>query len=244
MIRGVLYWIAGLLLTFVMAIAVFLVFPFLKQGSGLPHRISKVWAKTAFGFLCGVKLDVTGLDRIEPGRNYIIVSNHRSYTDIFTASWSIPLDFRWLAKSSLFRIPVLGLAMRFCGYIPVDRERSVSAIKSLDRTKKTLLAGKSVWIFPEGTRTPETALGRFKRGAFVLAKDTGVPLLPVVLVNTDRVFTGPLMIRPQRVKVLVFPPVYYSDFAEKEKAGERETIKKLSDHIRGIIQAGYDFHAT
>jgi len=244
MIRGLLYWIAGLLLTLVLSIVVFLLFPFLKKGSGLPHRISRVWARIAFGFLCGVKLAVTGLERIEPGCNYIIVSNHRSYTDIFTASWSIPLDFRWLAKSSLFRIPLLGLAMRLCGYIPVERERSVSALKSLDKTKDTLLKGKSVWIFPEGTRTPEKELGKFKRGAFILAKDTGIPLLPVVLANTDRVFLRPLVIRPRLVRVLVLPPVYYSDFSKSGTGGERETIQKLSAHIRGIIQTGYDSHAS
>jgi 1-acyl-sn-glycerol-3-phosphate acyltransferase len=244
MMRGVLYWIAGLLLTLVLAIVVFILFPFLKKGSDLPHRISRVWAKIAFGFFCGVKLEVSGLERIERDCNYIIVSNHRSYTDIFTASWSMPLDFRWLAKSSLFRIPVIGYAMRVCGYIPIERERSFSASKSLDRTKKVLQTGKSVWIFPEGTRTPKQKLGNFKRGAFVLAKDTGIPLLPVVFVNTDRVFLRPAVIRPQRVRVLVFPPVYYSDFVKKGKGDCRKTIQMISAHVRGIIQTGYDSHAS
>ena len=193
MIRGLLYWIAGLLLTLILAIFVFVCYPFLKKGSGLPHRVSRIWARIAFGFLCGVTLAVDGLEEIDSDRNYIIVSNHRSYTDIFTAAWSIPLDFRWLAKSSLFRIPVLGLAMKACGYIPVERKKSVSALKSLAETKKALLTGKSVWIFPEGTRTPETRLGNFKRGAFILAKETGIPLLPVVLVGTDRVFLKPIV---------------------------------------------------
>ncbi|MBN2325183.1 MAG: 1-acyl-sn-glycerol-3-phosphate acyltransferase [Spirochaetes bacterium] len=244
MIRGVLYWIAGSLITLMLAIFVFILFPFLKKGSGLPHKVSRVWAKTVFGFLCGVKLDIRGLERIEREQNYIIVSNHRSYTDIFTASWSIPLDFRWLAKSSLFRIPVIGFAMRVCGYIPIERERSVSASKSLDRTKKVLQTGKSVWIFPEGTRTPKPELGIFKRGAFVLAKDTGIPLLPVVFVNTDRVFLKPAVIRPQRVGVFVLPPVSYGDFVKKGRGDERKTIRMLSDHIRRIIQTGYDSHAT
>jgi 1-acyl-sn-glycerol-3-phosphate acyltransferase len=243
MIRGILYWIFGLILTLVLVVFVFIISPFLKPGSGIPHGVSRVWSRIAFEFLCGVKLEITGEDNIERGKNYIIVSNHRSYTDIFTASWAIPLDFRWLAKRSLFRIPLLGYAMKICGYIPIERERSVSASRSLDRTKEALLKGKSVWIFPEGTRTPEVRLGRFKRGAFVLAKETGVPVLPVVLVNTDKIFLRPIVIRPDRVLVNVYPPVSYTEF-EAVGRSDREAMNMLMESIRDIIQTGYDSHAS
>ena len=243
MMRGILYWFFGLLLTFFLIVFIFILFPFIGMESGFPHRVSRVWSRIAFGFFCGVRLDVLGAENIDPNRNYIIVSNHRSYTDIFTASWSVPLDFRWLAKSSLFRIPLLGFAMRICGYIPVERERSISAMRSLDLTKKELLSGKSVWIFPEGTRTPGVKLGKFKRGAFLLAKETGVPVLPIVLVNTDKIFTHPLVIRPNIVRVIVCAPVFYGEF-EGEKKGEREAMSGFSESVRDIIQTGYDFHAT
>jgi 1-acyl-sn-glycerol-3-phosphate acyltransferase len=243
MIRGILYWIFGLLLTFVLLVFVFILFPFIGMDSGLPHRVSRVWSRIAFGFLCGARLEVLGAENLDRNRNYIIVSNHRSYTDIFTASWSIPLDFRWLAKSSLFRIPLLGFAMRICGYIPIERERAISAMRSLDLTKQALLRGKSVWIFPEGTRTPRAKLGKFKRGAFLLAKEAGVPVLPVILVNTDKIFTHPLVIRPNTVRVIVCAPVFFSEF-EGENKDERKTMSDFMESVRDTIQTGYDSHAS
>jgi len=243
MIRGILYWIFGLLLTFVLLVFVFILFPFIGTDSGLPHRVSRVWSRIAFGFLCGARLEVLGADNLDRNRNYIIVSNHRSYTDIFTASWSIPLDFRWLAKSSLFRIPLLGVAMRICGYIPVERERAISAMRSLDLTKQALLRGKSVWIFTEGTRTPRAKLGKFKRGAFLLAKETGFPVLPVVLVNTDKIFYRPLVIRPNTVRVIVCAPVFYSEF-EGDRKDERAAMTGFMESVRDTIQTGYDSHAS
>jgi 1-acyl-sn-glycerol-3-phosphate acyltransferase len=243
MIRGILYWIFGLILTFILILFVFIIFPFIRQDSKIPHRVSRVWSKAAFGFLCGVRLEIEGKANIDLSSNYIIVSNHRSYTDIFTATWAVPLDFLWLAKRSLFRIPLLGLAMKVCGYIPIERERSISASRSLDLTQAALLKGKSVWIFPEGTRTPKEQLGRFKRGAFVLAKETGIPILPVVLVNTDKIFLRPLVIRPNLVKVIVYPSVSYSEFKDR-RTTDRDAMNRLIEKIRDTIQTGYDSNVS
>ena len=248
MIRGLVYWTVGLVMTFLLTITVFICYPFIGKDSEFSHNVSRIWSRIALGLLCGVKLEVKGAKNIEPDKNYIIVSNHRSYTDIFTASWAVPLQFRWLAKSSLFRMPFLGPAMRICGYIPIERERSISASKSLDVTKKVLLKGRSVWIFPEGTRTPKTVLGRFKRGAFLLAMETGLPILPVVMVNTDKIFRTPLRIKPNRVTVIIFKPVYYSDFkaslSPPHGTSDKQALNEFSESIRKTIQTGYDSHAT
>jgi 1-acyl-sn-glycerol-3-phosphate acyltransferase len=246
MIRGIIYWIVGLVITFLFMITVFICYPFIGKDSDFSHNVSKLWSRIAFGFLCGVKLEVKGAENIDTDKNYIIVSNHRSHTDIFTASWAVPLQFRWLAKSSLFKIPLFGTAMRVCGYIPIEREHSISASKSLESTKQVLLKGRSVWIFPEGTRTPGEVLGRFKRGAFYLAKETGFPILPVVMVNTDKIFRTPVSIKPNRVTVVIYKPVLYSDIKASisQEAGARQAINKLAEDIRTIIQTGYDSHAS
>ena len=246
MIRGIVYWIIGLIITFLLTITAFIAYPFIGKDSDFSHNISKIWSRIALGLLCGVKLEVRGAENIDPDKNYIIVSNHRSYTDIFAASWAVPLQFRWLAKSSLFRIPFLGPAMRICGYIPIEREHSISASKSLEVTKKVLLKGRSVWIFPEGTRTPRAVLGRFKRGAFLLAMETGIPILPVVLVNTDKIFRTPLIIKPNSVIVIIFEPVYYKAFKASLSQGtsDKQVLNKLTESISKIIQTGYDSHVS
>jgi 1-acyl-sn-glycerol-3-phosphate acyltransferase len=191
----------------------------------------------------GTDIQLIGSEKIDPDGNYIIVSNHRSYTDILVSSAAIPLQFRWLAKRSLFKIPVIGGAMRIAGYISIEREKFLSASRSLDRVKEVLEDGKSVWIFPEGTRTPEAELRRFKRGAFMLAKESEVPLLPVVLVNTDKIFSRPFIIKPTSVKVIVLDPVYYREF-RKNSIDERSAMEKMMYHMRQIIQSIYNSYAT
>jgi 1-acyl-sn-glycerol-3-phosphate acyltransferase len=239
MIRGIIYWIMASIVTFVWTFAALAVYPFVPRRQNFMHHNVHWWARFLLRFFCGVRIELNGLEQIDRSRAYIVVSNHRSYTDILVGNASLPIQFRWLAKKSLFRIPVLGFAMRAAGYIPVIRERAVSAFRSLHRTADVLGTGASVWIYPEGTRTPETELRAFKRGAFILAKDTGMPLLPVVLANTDRIFIKTFVIRPQLVRVSVLEPVSYCDF-EQAGRSEREALELLMETVRDRIQGCYD----
>jgi 1-acyl-sn-glycerol-3-phosphate acyltransferase len=239
MIRGLLYWVLGCIITFLWSFVAFGGYFVSRRGQEFLLKNIQIWSRFLLRFLCGVRFEVEGLEFIEKDRAYIIISNHRSYTDILVGNGFSPIQFRWLAKKSLFRIPIIGLAMRFAGYVPIVRERAMSASRALDRTAEVLKEGVSVWIFPEGTRTPEDKLRRFKRGAFELCRETGAPLLPVVLVNTDRIFETPLVIRPQRVKVVVLKPVTFSDF-KKGGVGEREAVAQLMEAVRDTMQGTYD----
>ncbi len=241
MIRGILYWVIGPIITFFLFITAVVVYHLNGKNTNFPHVISRIWSKIILNFLCGVKLKIKGLDKIDPNQKYIIVSNHRSNIDIFVASASIPLQFRWLAKESLFKLPLIGYGMKICGYIPVTREKAFSAVKSLNSVKEVLEDGKSVWIFPEGTRTKKKELGRFKRGAFIMAKETGVPILPVVMVNTDRLFQSPIKISPVEIYVEILEPVIYSDYLKKYE-DEKVAINKLVDDIREKIQKVYNYY--
>ncbi len=243
MIRGFFYWLFGSILTFFLMFFTISLSPFLGKDAEFPHKISRLWSRLLLSVFCGVKLSVIGIENIDLSKNYIIVSNHRSYTDIFIASWSIPLQFRWLAKSSLFRIPLLGLSMKIAGYIPIVREKSISASKSLGKTMEVLKRGRSVWIFPEGTRTPKDVLGNFKRGAFLLAKETAIPILPVVLINSDKIFRSPFVISASRIKVIVYKPVYYRDL-KKGRLSDKEVMNQMADIVRHTIQTGYYKYAS
>ena len=240
MIRALLYWVFGALLTFFLSIVAIVVYNLNGRNSDFPHKIARIWSKIILKIFCGVKLEVKGLENIDKSKSYIIVSNHRSLTDIFVASASIPLQFRWLAKKSLFKLPLIGYGMKISGYVSVERERTVHAARSLDEIKKRLNAGKSIWIFPEGTRTPKESLGKFKRGAFVLAKETGVSILPIVLVNTDKIFENPLKIRATTVYVHILKPesfiVYMEKYGDKRKALEN-MVYEVKEKIQKIYNA-------
>jgi 1-acyl-sn-glycerol-3-phosphate acyltransferase len=134
----------------------------------------------------GMVLDVRGADRVDWSRRYVIMSNHQSYFDIPVALRAVPGPLRFVAKKELFRIPIFGPAMLASGMVSIDRQNRDSAIDSLK------LAGQRldkvhVWIAPEGTRSHDGRLGRLKKGGFVLAEETGTPILPLALSGTRNV---------------------------------------------------------
>jgi 1-acyl-sn-glycerol-3-phosphate acyltransferase len=116
-------------------------------------------------------------------RGYVVVANHESHADPFLLS-HLPWDMRWVAKAELFRIPVVGLMLKLSGDLPIRRGDAASAREMLDAAKATLARGLSVMMFPEGTRSEDGTLGRFKDGAFRLAIEAQAPLLPVVVQGT------------------------------------------------------------
>ncbi|MFW6180951.1 MAG: lysophospholipid acyltransferase family protein [Spirochaetota bacterium] len=246
MIRGLAYWAGGILLTVVMFILVMILYPFSRRKDEYMHRMNRAWSRILLRGFLGVRLRVVGLEHLEDagGGPFIIVSNHRSYTDILIGNAVMPLQFRWLAKESLFRLPLLGVAMRLAGYVPVARERSVSASRSLERVMEVLREGKSVWIFPEGTRTRQDRLGRFKRGAFLIALKSGFPLLPVVLVHSDLVFQTPLKAVSREVTVVIGTPLRLERPAPGTAAdGERAAMERFMSRVRETIQSQYDAYA-
>jgi 1-acyl-sn-glycerol-3-phosphate acyltransferase len=236
-IRGLFYWVGGSFFTVLTAVVFFILFPLFGRMPWLPFAITRFWSKVLVSRFFASSVVVTGEEFIERGSSYIIVSNHRSYIDILVAQSALNVPFLWLAKGELFKIPVFGLAMRILGHIPVEREKFFSASRSLTQAEEALRDGKSVWVFPEGTRTPHKVLGRFKRGAFLLAVRTGAPLLPVVIVGSDGIFEGPIRITPKQVRVIVMAPVSVRDVGEN-------ALSLLVDGIRNRIQREYDRAAS
>ncbi len=114
---------------------------------------------------------------------YVVIANHESTGDIFLLS-SVPWDMRWVAKAELLRIPLMGQMLWLCGDIPLKRGNKKSVLQMLETCRQTLRRGLSVMIFPEGTRSKDGCLGRFKDGAFQLAIEAGVPILPIALTGT------------------------------------------------------------
>jgi len=176
----VFFTLADLLIAFPLSVL------FEKGSRNLVHRVSRLWAAGIIRSNPIWKLAVTGLGYIEKGKNYIVVANHQSLLDILAVCAALPLNFKFLAKKELFYVPFLGWAMACAGYIPVDRSSHESGRKAMKRIQALLKMNLSVLLFPEGTRSSDGKIHAFKMGAFKLARDNKVEILPVVIDGTGR----------------------------------------------------------
>ncbi len=144
------------------------------------HAVQVWWARSFCRlFLCRVTLD--GQENLDPNQSYVFVSNHQSLADVFLIYGWLPVNFKWIMKKELRRIPLVGVACEAAGHIFLDRKSRMSALESIKKAEKTLQNGISVVIFPEGTRTLTGEVGRFKRGAFQIAFDLKLPMVPLSL---------------------------------------------------------------
>jgi 1-acyl-sn-glycerol-3-phosphate acyltransferase len=224
---AILTWSVMATFTFgVIAIAV----SFFSRSGNAVHRVGRAWGRSIL-MGSGVRVSVTGIERIDTGRPYIFMSNHQSNFDIPVLLGHLPVQFRWLAKAELFRIPVFGRAMRGAGYISIDRADRAAAFDSLHQAAEKIRQGVSILIFPEGTRSLDGFLRTFKKGGFVLAIQAGVPIVPVVVRGTfDIMPKHRLLIRPRDVTVDVGAPIAVEgvNYASKETLMEavREAIQR------------------
>ncbi len=152
--------------------------------------LSRLWAKIIL-FLSFVSYSIEGLDKIQLGQKYIIISNHQSFLDILVTFSLLPLDISFFTKKELFYIPVFGWALLTAGMVPVDRYNKNKSKKSVDlalnHLKKTNL---SVLNYPEGTRTSFNQVSIFKKGGIILAIESKIPILPIALVYNEKNLTN------------------------------------------------------
>jgi 1-acyl-sn-glycerol-3-phosphate acyltransferase len=145
-------------------------------------KVARAWARTLVR-IAGVKVTVEGLDRIQPGGNYVFVANHVSYMDIPVVLGNIPEDFLFLAKAGLFKLPFLGTHLKTAGHVLVPLENPRSAIKTLQHTAALLHDGRSTLVFPEGGRSESGVLQEFKDGAAFLAIRAQIPVVPMAMIG-------------------------------------------------------------
>ena len=165
-----------------MSIAAILTSVFDREGRYV-HKVARAWARGIL-FSSRITVSVEGLSHIDPARSYIFMPNHLSNFDIPLLLAHLPVQFRWLAKKELFKIPIFGFALKCAGYISIDRSNLRSAIGSLDRAADYIQKGVSMTLFPEGTRSHDGDLGSFKKGGFVIAANSGIPIVPIALHGT------------------------------------------------------------
>jgi 1-acyl-sn-glycerol-3-phosphate acyltransferase len=204
-----------------------ILFAFFSKTGNLPHILARFWARSIL-FVSGIRVTVTGISNIRPGHSCIFMVNHQSNFDIPVLLGYLPVQFRWLAKAELFKIPLFGRAMRGCGYISIDRANRKSAFLSLARAAATIRDGASVLIFPEGTRSADGKLNTFKKGGFVLTVDAGVPIIPVIIHGTWWIMPrNRLRITPRSVTLDILPPIDTSVYNRKNKDELMETVRSV-----------------
>lgn len=172
------------------------------------QRIIDMWSR-AWLAAAGVDLRVEGIENVDPQRSYVVVANHSSALDIMACFLAVPLPIRFLAKKELFRIPLLAPAMRAIGIVEVDRQARTAVLEQINRQAKDLVAtGRSVIIYPEGTRSRDGTLERFKKGAFTMAVRSGLPVLPVTIHGSYQSWPpGWKLVRGGSVTVVIDPPI-------------------------------------
>ncbi len=171
-------------------------------------------------------VNVKGRDNVNPKQSYV-VSNHQSVYDIFLIYGWLGIDIKWIMKKELRKIPSVGFGSQKVGHIFIDRSNSKKALESINEAKMKLVNGTSVVIFPEGTRSQSGELGTFKRGAFKIAYDLNLPILPITLVDTKNILpSNTINILPGRVKMVIHEPIDIDKYSEKEPGYLLEEVRR------------------
>lgn len=214
-----------LVLTVLVALATILLSP-LFPNTRLSYFPARIWARIACK-LCFVQVKVTGLKNLNPHQSYVFALNHQSSFDIFVVYGWMPCFFKWMIKAEIHRIPFVGQACDAAGHIFISRNNPVAAKHSMEKAEAQLQNGVSLAIFPEGTRTYTGQLGVFKRGAFRIATDLSLPIVPVTIKGSfERMHRNTLNITPGLIEMIIHKPIDISSLNP--------------DNVSGLIQLTWD----
>jgi 1-acyl-sn-glycerol-3-phosphate acyltransferase len=237
-LRGFLVLVVGAV---TMAFFFFVSIPaMVATGSGeLPIWFGRrAWSRLGL-WLAGARVEVARMPPVPPGP-VIFVSNHESALDIWVLFATLGRSFRFMAKQELFRIPVFGWYLRMGGHIPVDRSSPSRSFASLRRAGASVRAGTSLVVFPEGTRSADGRIHAFKPGSFVVAKEAGVPIVPVAISGSGAITpTKVIAVHPGTIRVAAGDPIDPNAFAERD-ALLAEVRRRIVDLHRSIGGLGED----
>ena len=192
-----------------------------------------IWSRIACLIsLCPVS--IKGRENIQKGKSYIFVSNHQSAYDIFLTFGYIGTPIKWMMKKGLNQIPLVGFACRMAGFVFVNNSSARAAQRSVQEAKERLKHGRSLVIFPEGARSPDGRMGQFKRGAYQIAVEQQLPIIPITLNGPYKVMhIGSWDIMPHRIEMIIHPPVT----PHKKEDDNKEALKELVDSTKQTIHS-------
>jgi 1-acyl-sn-glycerol-3-phosphate acyltransferase len=199
---------------------------FFDSNGRRQSRIARAWSRALLR-IAGVRVETIGAEKIDPNGSYVFASNHLSYMDTPVVLSQIPVQFRFLAKKSLFSIPLLGHHLARAGHIAVPKDNPREAVKSMSEAGRVIRErGISVLIFPEGGRSL-TGLQPFREGAAYIAIKAGVPVVPIALTGTFEVLPmGSANVRPGRVVLRVGEPIPTSELKLQDRGRLTEELQE------------------
>jgi 1-acyl-sn-glycerol-3-phosphate acyltransferase len=178
---------------------------------------SGMWIARAGVRIAGVRTKMVGYEQLDLSRKYIFMSNHVSNLDPPLLIPRLPFRVTVMVKKELFRIPLLGPAMRLANFVPIDRRNREAAIAGVREAEETVRSGLHMAVFPEGTRSRDGRLLPFKKGPFYLALETCLPIVPITILGTEVLLPkGKVLARPGEVTVIFHPPVDPKDHPDRE----------------------------
>lgn len=218
------YLISVIVNTFILGIIVIIISFFDKRGT-LVHYIGRFWSLLNI-YLSGTRVKLTGKEKIDTSRPYIVMSNHQSLFDVWALIGKTPLQIRWIVKKEIRKVPVFGYALERMGHIYIDRGNRTDAYAGLNEAARRVKDGTSVIIFPEGTRSKDGRLQQFRLGGAVIALRSGVSILPVT-VNGGRfaLRKGTLDLLPGKMEIIVGDEIDPKSFGEGDREALIETVK-------------------
>jgi 1-acyl-sn-glycerol-3-phosphate acyltransferase len=212
-----------------------MVIALLSSSSPWIDPVIRLWGRLIL-WGAGIDLRTEGIDRIDRSKRYILIANHHSYFDIPCIFAAIPQPIRFMAKKSLFSIPIFGWALGRAGFIPIDRKNRRTAVKSFELAVERIRRGNTIVIFPEEGRSREIAMRPFQRGAFLLAIRSELPILPLAIDGTYEVLrVGAKRITPGVVTIRVGTPIETAGLSVRAKDSLREQARA---QIEALLERG------
>jgi 1-acyl-sn-glycerol-3-phosphate acyltransferase len=200
--------------TFAYTLAVggpFLLYSMVSGSTDALYRVGSLGARLSL-WLAGVRVEVSGREKIRAGRAVVFMANHQGNADPPAIFINLP-PVLVMAKQEFFRVPVLGRAMKLRGFVPVDRQHRERAIQAVEEAVSSLKHGNSFLVFPEGTRSPDGRLQRFKKGAFLMAVKSGAPIVPISVSGSRAIMPkGSRTLRPGVIRLFFHDPVEVGKF--------------------------------
>lgn len=201
----------------------------IDRSGRLVHRYCAVpWARLILR-VCGVNVEVRGLEHVKKDAPQIFMVNHQSIFDIFALLSMLPVDFKFILKEELMRVPILGFSMRKAGYIGIDRENPRRAIRSMNLAAGRIEGGASVVIFPEGTRSEDGQVQDFRPGGFHLAMKSGCDIVPIAIIDSRRITPkGSLRINRGGFSMVIGTPISVKNYTKRD-------MDRLMEEVRDAI---------
>lgn len=195
------------------------------------HKCARAWAWLVLK-TTGVRVEVRGLERLDTSRSYVFAANHQSIYDIPVVFWTLPVQLRIIAKDSLGSFPFLGWHLRRTGHLLVDRKNPGAGI--LKKMARLISGARSLIVFPEGTRSVDGSVARFKGGSFLLAIDSRLPVVPISIARSRFVMRkGRLMACPGDVTITIHDPIPTEGIT-------RPQAREFTERVRAVVRRDVD----